>query len=241
MRFILTMVFLINVLFALDSDFDGVSDKEDRCPNTPLMAMVNSYGCKIDKQVPINFDLKAGISKSEISDLKVKSLLLNINAYYKTKQLNITAAKAKILNFTGYHTSLLKVLLYQKFNYKEDFFKVGVGVDFATHYDNDSDMIFKVTYYNNSTDSKIINRIKYKNKKTKYMFFVQKYFRKGDFFVSPYFYVQNSFEDRGKWNKFVGFMINWNVNQRIYIESSYTKIINFGKNYNVVFAIGVKY
>ena len=35
-----------------DSDFDGVPDAADACPNTPLCTPVNSDGCSIDQLAP---------------------------------------------------------------------------------------------------------------------------------------------------------------------------------------------
>jgi len=32
-----------------DRDFDGVIDRDDRCPNTPFFALVNRNGCMIKK------------------------------------------------------------------------------------------------------------------------------------------------------------------------------------------------
>ena len=34
-------------LYALDSDYDGVADQYDRCPNTPFMDIVDANGCSL--------------------------------------------------------------------------------------------------------------------------------------------------------------------------------------------------
>jgi len=32
-----------------DRDFDGVIDRDDRCPNTPFFAIVNKKGCMVER------------------------------------------------------------------------------------------------------------------------------------------------------------------------------------------------
>jgi hypothetical protein len=38
----------------LDSDGDGVPDKDDQCPDTPSGTVVNAHGCSIEQLVPCN-------------------------------------------------------------------------------------------------------------------------------------------------------------------------------------------
>jgi hypothetical protein len=53
MKYLFIILVLQNFVFAyIDSDFDGVEDKYDRCPNTPFSDLVDKYGCTI-KKVPI--------------------------------------------------------------------------------------------------------------------------------------------------------------------------------------------
>ncbi len=53
-RVLFISIFLSNFAFAyIDSDFDGVSDKYDECPNTPFSDLVDKKGCSI-KKVPIS-------------------------------------------------------------------------------------------------------------------------------------------------------------------------------------------
>jgi hypothetical protein len=49
---IVALLVLPVFLVALDQDMDGVSDKHDRCKNTPFWAMVNSRGCTVKKIKP---------------------------------------------------------------------------------------------------------------------------------------------------------------------------------------------
>jgi len=51
-----------------DSDRDGVTDNIDRCPNTPLGAMVDSVGCPklLDREVVMYLDVKFAFGKHDI-------------------------------------------------------------------------------------------------------------------------------------------------------------------------------
>ncbi|WP_457600119.1 transporter [Hydrogenivirga sp.] len=42
---------LVQVAFAFqDSDLDGVEDSRDRCPNTPILQLVDKYGCPLESK-----------------------------------------------------------------------------------------------------------------------------------------------------------------------------------------------
>lgn len=56
--FLLAVLVLQGVVFAFkDSDLDGVEDSVDRCPNTPILELVDSTGCPLRKG---RFYLKIG-------------------------------------------------------------------------------------------------------------------------------------------------------------------------------------
>ncbi len=51
-------VYIAGVLLALqtsyafqDSDLDGVEDSKDRCPNTPILELVDKYGCPLESKL----------------------------------------------------------------------------------------------------------------------------------------------------------------------------------------------
>ena len=50
LRITILLLLVTAVLFSYeDSDFDGVSDLKDRCPNTPITDIIDRYGCSIVK------------------------------------------------------------------------------------------------------------------------------------------------------------------------------------------------
>lgn len=68
----------------LDSDHDGVKDKRDRCPNTPIGAVVNSFGCvpkqKIQMNIVVNFETDSDvIPESDFQELKELADVLKEN------------------------------------------------------------------------------------------------------------------------------------------------------------------
>ncbi len=68
-RLLLTLLFLTTSSYAYtDTDFDGVEDGYDLCPQTPLSDLVDRDGCVI-KSVgsKISFDLIAGFGYSQMN------------------------------------------------------------------------------------------------------------------------------------------------------------------------------
>lgn len=84
------LVFLATALFAYtDSDMDGVDDKIDKCPNTPLSDLVNVHGCTITKlEHDFNFDIVYGINYADSSEqlannIDIPAASLRLDYYYK--------------------------------------------------------------------------------------------------------------------------------------------------------------
>ncbi|RLJ70506.1 hypothetical protein BCF55_0781 [Hydrogenivirga caldilitoris] len=61
--YLVGLLFFAQTVFAFqDSDLDGVEDSKDRCPNTPILELVDKYGCPIETQRSIKgrFYLRVG-------------------------------------------------------------------------------------------------------------------------------------------------------------------------------------
>lgn len=57
-----------------DQDFDGVSDDNDHCANTPEGSTVNQFGCMIDEEIKIFIDVKFGLGSAKIDESYTESL-----------------------------------------------------------------------------------------------------------------------------------------------------------------------
>jgi hypothetical protein len=101
-KLILLSIFLqVNLLAttSIDSDFDGVSDEYDECPNTPFSDLVDSRGCSVKK---------VNISKN-INQL---TLIVGANySNYRSKYGNKTKTISQSLEL-DYQMKKIKLMLY---------------------------------------------------------------------------------------------------------------------------------
>jgi len=88
--FFITITFFSTLLFSyIDSDFDGVPDADDRCPNTPFTELVDINGCSVKSLVPLHhFDMIVGVSYSDsdyqtLNRTDTLSSTLQVDYYYK--------------------------------------------------------------------------------------------------------------------------------------------------------------
>jgi hypothetical protein len=67
LRSIIFLLVVVTFLFSYeDSDFDGVSDYNDRCPNTPITDIIDQFGCSLvkimsDDPVSSRYDVIVGL------------------------------------------------------------------------------------------------------------------------------------------------------------------------------------
>jgi hypothetical protein len=90
MKKILYISLLASMLFAYeDSDFDGVEDKFDRCPNTPITELVDINGCTTRSLVSLHhYDIILGASYSgsdyqTLNKTDTFSSTFQVDYYYK--------------------------------------------------------------------------------------------------------------------------------------------------------------
>ena len=87
-------LFVSTTLFAyVDSDMDGVLDKNDKCPNTPLSDLVDRHGCSVKKLYrEYHFDVVYGFNYADTAplvskQLNIPSFSLRADLYYKNYYL----------------------------------------------------------------------------------------------------------------------------------------------------------
>lgn len=94
----ITILTSINLLAYSDYDMDGVQDKSDKCPNTPLMDLADTSGCSIKSlENPHNFNILVGGSFSQTSDeinetTNTSTANLQVAYYYKDFSLVATTS-----------------------------------------------------------------------------------------------------------------------------------------------------
>ena len=160
-------LFVSTTLFAyVDSDMDGVSDKNDKCPNTPLTDLVDKNGCSTKKLYrEYHFDVVYGFNYADTAplvskQLNIPSFSLRADLYYKNYYLQ---------SYTSYYVNsdengdvehgLYDTYVgggYQKTFFDSLFVSGGAGVLLPTYEDNvitnntDYQLQASVSYMRNS-------------------------------------------------------------------------------------------
>jgi len=85
MKYLALFLLLLTLASAfIDSDFDGVGDENDKCPNSQFTDLVNSTGCTIKSLVKAHkFDVVMGVSFSQLD----KNTFNVSDTIYKTYQI----------------------------------------------------------------------------------------------------------------------------------------------------------
>jgi len=151
--FLIITILLYTTLFAyVDSDFDGVDDSSDRCPNTPFMELVDINGCTTKSLVPpSSLDIIIGGSYSDsdyqtISQTDTLVSSIQIDYYYKNFSFQASTSYFKTKG-SGYQAKGMYDSFvgssYQFDLVKDLSLKVGGGVILPT---------YKTSLNNNKTD-----------------------------------------------------------------------------------------
>ncbi len=99
---ILVLILSVNIYAYSDFDMDGVEDKVDLCPNTPLSELVDINGCSIKSlKSPHNFDIILGVNFSQTN----YDSLENTDTFTQTLQVDYYYKNFSFQASTGYYTS----------------------------------------------------------------------------------------------------------------------------------------
>lgn len=145
MKKIIPVIFLTSTLSlhaASDSDFDGIDDKNDKCPNTPFSDLVNSRGCTTKSlygntsyDAIVGYDYSSanpsiiGVSSSSAMTLQADVYNGNFSAQFLTSYIK---ASGSVDNSNGMGDTMLAG--YYTFKPSDKLMiKTGVGVIFPTY------------------------------------------------------------------------------------------------------------
>lgn len=143
----LLVVSSLQLFGASDYDMDGVDDKLDKCPNTPLSDLVNLDGCsKKSLLSPHHFDIIFGLSYSKtayeaLEESESTTSNLQLDYYYKNYSIQLSSSyydsSSATYSDSGINDSFLGV--YYKFSPAQKLnIKVGAGTIIPT-YDSELD------------------------------------------------------------------------------------------------------
>ncbi len=225
-----------------DSDLDGVPDYLDKCPNTNILEQVDINGC----------------SKSQLNKKSLKYYFSlgyeydNIDASkYAETYLAVKKGKNKLSLYFSYllnnkKTSDLILSLYHKFNLNKLYYKLGLKVYFPTDLNDKTDFAAKLKvsyYYKNfgfslSEKHKFYGENYYKDTDT-ISFSIDSMFNR--FYISPYFYVENSKYNTSLWDKYLGVLLSYDINKHISFTTDLSENIEDNKDYTTIFSIDSKF
>ena len=100
-KIFLSILFMPLAIFGyVDSDFDGVDDDIDKCPNTSPIDLVDEYGCsQVEEEVLHHFDIVLGLkyikiySKEQQKDTYLTIRTTQLDYFYKNFSFGFSVYK----------------------------------------------------------------------------------------------------------------------------------------------------
>ena len=232
------IIFIPFLLFALDSDLDGVPDNMDLCPNTPFLETVNKYGCSKSQleKFKIKYNLTFGYEYDKYENYKNSELLFYS---FSGKKNNFKLSLYYSLLNDGYQKAyksndLITALAYYK-NFKNISLKFALKYYFHTFYNKKSDYAFFIQgiHFFNNIDIGLSEKYKiYNEKNTNPTHTITTFidFYKNKIIISPYLYFQNSYWNSSKWYKYLGITLSYTLNTKFTFSIDYSTDLTNSKN-----------
>lgn len=150
-RISLVLVLMLSQLHAYnDTDWDGVEDKFDQCPQTPLSDLVDMDGCTTVKtEKTFHYSIIGGIGYSKVNyasqeKMDTTDTSLETNMYYNNWQIQGSVSRyvssTENSNETGMNDSIVNIFYRWPFSERLTI-TPGIGMNFPTYktgYDNES-------------------------------------------------------------------------------------------------------
>jgi len=152
MQQLLILLLCSITLFAYtDSDMDGVADKNDLCPNTPLTELVDLSGCTIKNLVsPHNFDIVIGESYSRNKTISIRNSSLQLDYYYKDVSLQLFSSYFNVNgeNYSNKGQNNTYLNGYYKVAFTNKFLiRFRAGVSFPTYNNQENKTDYSLSFY----------------------------------------------------------------------------------------------
>jgi hypothetical protein len=149
---IFTIIVLSSIfLFAyIDSDIDGVEDRYDLCPNTPLTQLVNLEGCGIeDLSSSKHFDIIFGLNYAIDNSIKLSTSSLQLDYYYKNISIEVYSSYFNINSNNNIQSGFNKYINgYYNFNISNNFLlRAKLGLSFPTYINSDTKIDYTSALY----------------------------------------------------------------------------------------------
>lgn len=150
--FYLLLLVALHIYGANDSDFDGVDDIHDKCPNTPFSDLADTSGCTTTSlYTPTHYDIIMGYNYASsnpntLEDTKTSSTMLQADLYHGNFSAQIQSSyyrsDGSSINEQGWNDTLLS--LSYLFKPSDSLLvQAGVGIIFPT---------YSTGYHNEETD-----------------------------------------------------------------------------------------
>ncbi|WP_457563738.1 hypothetical protein [Caminibacter pacificus] len=253
-KFILTGLIALSCFAqTVDSDFDGVPDNIDLCPNTPFLQTVNKYGCskqQISQLNKIDYYASVGYEKDGYKNYK------DSNVFFTSISARRNNLKAKLYfsvkddgYSNGYKSNDLILAGYYYLNNVKNSninLKLGAKIYLPTYFNDKTDyaLYIKGTYYYKNYSFSLSEKHKIygesgTNAKDTITASVGTTYKK--LFISPYAYVENSAYDSGDWSKYLGMSVYYPINKKLGVLVDYSFDIEESANYTLIGSLGYSF
>ena len=235
----------IPIFAYIDSDFDGVEDAMDKCPNSSIVDIVDKDGCLVEELESLHhFDVILGVKSIKVKDKRTQKnyyLTLQttqIDYFYKDFSFNISGSKNgskmedtyvsfkykyKYNEFLNLYTSFNVVLPTYKNNYDNN--RADYGISQSIYYKKDKLSLFGAYRFTNISDTDIEEAsLNYQNTNS-YMFGFGYNISK-DFYSSISLSSVDSIYDGSDSSKSANIYFLYSIDNNWFVNTSFTKTYN---------------
>ena len=232
----------------LDNDLDGVSNEDDKCPNSEITDIVDKYGCKVEQvsfeEKETHIDVSITSNYDKIGNSWQNSQNLSIGYYYKNSSFWLSASKYSVENNDD-----LTLSYYYYINNSSYNITLGAGAYIPLN-SNDND---NTDYFLSAKYAYIFNRntfsIKYlhtffRDSNTQDTNLLQAeygYLFKDKIYTSISYEIESSLYKNQSNSQRLGIYTNFYINDNWYLSTNIKKELTNSSDYSASFTLGYYY